>query len=99
MRWEKEMAEAVELIYRIQTDHGGRLPESEALEQFGAWVTDAARRAERLSWLVAKGSPAVLLVTYGGRKALDAALGSRRETTPQPQWFGGSVVSVESPSG
>src|SRR5215211_8819494 len=98
MRWEKEMAEAVELIYRIQTDHGGRLPESEAREQLGAWVADAARRAERLSWLVAKGSPAVLMVTYGGRKALDAAIASKN-AVPPPHWFGGSIPHVQSPTG
>ncbi len=98
MRWENEMEEAMELIYRIQTDHGGKLPESEAREQFGAWVAAAAERAERLSWLVAKGSPAILTVTYGGRKALDAALASRN-TAPSPHWFGGSIPSVQSPTG
>jgi len=77
MRWEKEMEEVMELIYRIQTDHGGKLPESEAHERLGAWLVDAVKRAERLSWLVAKGSPAMLMVTYGGRKALDSALVSR----------------------
>ena len=92
MRWEKEMEEAMELIYRIQTDHGGRLPESEAREQLGAWVADAARRAERLSWLVAKGSPAVLVVTYGGRKALDAAIASKN-AVPPPYWLGGQSLA------
>lgn len=98
LRWEDEMAEAMELIYRIQTDHSGRLSESEALQQLGGWVTDAARRAEKLSWLVAKGSPATLMVTYGGRKALDEAIASRN-AVPQPYWFGGSIPYVESPTG
>jgi hypothetical protein len=35
MRCEKVMEEAMELIYRLQIDHGGRLPESEAREQLG----------------------------------------------------------------
>jgi hypothetical protein len=74
MRWERDVEEAIELIHRVQTTHGGRLAESEAREELGAWVTDAAKRAERLSWLAIKGSPALLIVTYGGRKALDAAL-------------------------
>jgi hypothetical protein len=39
------MEEAMELVYRIQTDHGGKLPETEAHEQLGDWVTNAARRA------------------------------------------------------
>ncbi len=98
IRWKKEMEEAMELLYRIQTDYEGRLPENEAREQLGAWVTDAARRAERLSWLVAKGSPAVLMVTYGGRKALDAALASRN-AVPPPHWLGGSIPPVQSPTG
>jgi hypothetical protein len=98
MRWEKEMEEAMELIYRIQTDHGGRLPESEAREQFTPWVTDAAKRAERLSWLAIKGSPAVLMVTYGGHKALDAALASKN-AVPPPHWLGGALVPVRSPPG
>ena len=51
------MEQAMELVYRIQTNHGCRLPESEAGEKLGAWVTDAAERAELLSSLVAKGSP------------------------------------------
>ncbi|MGB3632903.1 MAG: hypothetical protein WA982_02555, partial [Rubrobacteraceae bacterium] len=77
LRWEDEMEEAMELIYLIQTDHGGRLPEDEAREKLGDWVGDVARRAESLYWLVAKGSPTIWMVTYGGRKALDAALASR----------------------
>ena len=51
MRWERDMEEAMELVYRIQTDHGGRLPESEAREKFGAWVADPAERAERQALL------------------------------------------------
>jgi hypothetical protein len=98
MRWERDIEEAMELIFRIQTDHGGRLPESEAREKLGAWVAGAAERAERLSWLVAKGSPAVLTVTYGGRKALDAAIASKN-AVPPPHWFGGSIPHVQSPTG
>ena len=71
------MEQAMELVYRIQTNHGGRLPESEAGEKLGAWVTDAAERAELLSSLVAKGSPAVLMVIVGGREALDAAIATK----------------------
>lgn len=98
IRWERDMEEAMELIYRIQTDHGGKLAESEARENLGAWVADAAERAERLSWLVAKGSPAVLTVTYGGRKALDAAIASKN-TVPPPYWLSGSIPHVQSPTG
>src|SRR5215213_3196292 len=98
MRWERDMEEAMELIYRIQADHGGKLPESEAREKLGEWVADAAERAERLSWLVAKGSPAVLTVTYGGRKALDAAIASKN-AIPPPDWLGGSLVPVRSATG
>jgi hypothetical protein len=98
MRWERDMEEAMELIYRIQTDYGGKLPESEAREMLGAWVVDAAERAERLYWLVAKGSPAVLTVTYGGRKALDAAIASKN-AVPPPHWFGGSIPEFRSPTG
>ncbi len=92
------MEEAMELIHRIQTAHGGRLAESEAREELGPWVTDAAKRAERLSWLAIKGSPAVLMVTYGGRKALDAALASKN-AVPPPHWLGGALVPVRSPTG
>ena len=42
MRWERDMEEAMELIHRIQTAYGGRLPESEACEKLGPWVHDAA---------------------------------------------------------
>jgi hypothetical protein len=98
MRWERDMEEAMELIYRIQTDYGGRVPEDEAGEQLGGWVADAARRAQRLSWLVAKGSPATLTVTYGGRKALDAAIASKN-AVPPPHWLGGSIPHVRSQTG
>jgi hypothetical protein len=92
------MKEAMELVYRIQTDHGGKLPESEARGKLGAWVADAVERAERFSWLVAKGSPSTLMVTYGGRKALDVAIASKN-AVPPPHWFGGSIHNVRSPSG
>ncbi len=92
------MEEAMELIYRLRVAHGGRLAESEACEKLGTWVTDAAERAERLSWLAIKGSPAVLMVTHGGRKALDAALASKN-AVPPPHWLGGALVPVRSPTG
>ena len=92
------MEEAMELIHRLQTAHGGRLAESEAREKLGPWVTDAAKRAERLSWLAIKGSPAVLMVTHGGRKALNAALASKN-AVPPPHWLGGSIPTVQSPTG
>ena len=92
------MEEAMELIHRIQTAPGGRLAESEAREELGSWVTDVANRAERLSWLAIKGSPAVLMVTYRGRKALDAALASKN-AVPPPHWLGGALVPVRSPTG
>ncbi len=97
-RWQEEKEQILELLYRIQADHGGRLLESEALK-IGPWVADAAKRAERLWCLAAKGSPAVLTVTYGGRKALEAALAGREEAVPEPHWFGGSIVPVSSPTG
>ena len=92
------MEEAMELIYRIQTAHRGRIAESEAREEFGPWVTHAAERAGKLSWLVAKGSPVMLVVTYGGRKALDAALASKN-AIPPPHWLSGSIPWVQSPTG
>jgi hypothetical protein len=98
IRWREEMEEAMELVYRIQADHSGSLPESEARE-VGPWVDAAAERAQRLSWLVSKGDPPALKVTYGGRKALDAALASREEDVPQLHWFGGSIVPVSSETG
>ncbi len=93
------MQEAIELIYRLQVDHGGKLPSGEAIVQIGDWVADAATRAERLWWLVSKGAPPVLTVTYGGKKALDSVLASREAARPEPHWFGGSIVSVISESG
>ena len=93
-RWSEESEEVIELVYRIQADYGGSLRETEAHE-FGPWAASAAKRAERINWLVAKGTPPILKVTYGGRKALDAALAIRSATTPQPHWFGGSVVPVD----
>ncbi len=98
MRWSEEMEEAVELVYRIQVDHGGSLSESEA-DEFGPWAADAVRRAQQLSWLVVKESPPVLKVTYGGRKALDAVLASRIAAEGQPNWFGGSIPSFETSYG
>src|SRR5919112_5256344 len=98
LRWEPEMQEAMELIYQIRVHHNGKLLASEAREQLGDWVTGAAERAEALSWLVAKGSPPVLTVTYGGRKALDAALASKNAIPPL-HWLGGSIVRVQSPTG
>lgn len=38
------------------------------------------------------------MVTYGGRKALDAALASKN-AVPPPHWFGGSIPQVRSPTG
>ncbi len=98
MRWEREMEAAMDLIYRIQTDHRGRLAESKAYEEFGPWVADVAKRAERLSWLAIKGSPTILVVTYGGRKALDAALASKNAVIP-PHWLSGALISVRSQTG
>ena len=92
------MEEAMELIHRIQTTHGGKLAKSEAREKLGPWATDAARRAERLSWLAIKGSPAILMVTYGGRKALDVALAAKNAVLP-PYWLGGSIPPISSRSG
>ncbi len=92
------MQEAMELIYRLQADYGGQLLESQAIDEFGTWVTDAVKRAERLSWLVAKGSPAVLMVTVEGRRALDAALASRYALS-SPHWLGGSIPPVRSATG
>lgn len=38
------------------------------------------------------------MVTYGGRKALDAALASKN-AVPPPHWLGGALVSRSSPTG
>ena len=35
MRWERDMEVAMELIYPLQADHGGKLPGSEACEKLG----------------------------------------------------------------
>ncbi len=32
LRWSEEMEEVMELLFRIQVDHNGSLPESEAQE-------------------------------------------------------------------
>lgn len=98
VRWNEEMEEIMELLFRIQADHGGTLSKSEA-QQMGPWVAEAAKRAERMWWLVSKGEPTVFKVTYGGRKALDSALASREAARPEPCWFGGSIVSVSSETG
>jgi hypothetical protein len=37
------MEEAIELLYRLVADYEGRLSESEALDQIGDWIGDAAR--------------------------------------------------------
>lgn len=99
LRWSEEMEEVMELLYRLVVDHGGRLPESEAIAQIGAWVIDVAKRAENLWWLAITGSPPMMKVTYGGRKALDAALAAREAARPEPHWFGGSIVDVYSETG
>jgi hypothetical protein len=54
VRWRDEREEIIELLYRLQTDHNGSLPKSEALE-LDPWVADAAKRAEQLSWLAVTG--------------------------------------------
>ena len=99
LRWSEEMEEIMELLYRLVVDHKGRLAESEALERMGPWVSEAARRAENLWWLAVTGTPPTMKATYGGRKALDAALASRDAARAIPHWFGGSIVSVESETG
>jgi hypothetical protein len=98
VRWKQEREEVIELVYRVQADHGGNLSEREA-RKLGPWAPDAIKRAKNIHWLVAKGSPPMLSVTKKGSKALDAALASRNVAGPQPHWFGGSIPSVESPTG
>lgn len=98
MRWKEEREEIVELVYRVQADHGGNLSEREA-RKFGPWADEAIKRARKIRWLVAKGSPPVLSITNKGSKALDAALASRGIDVPAPHWFGGSIVSVSSETG
>ncbi len=97
-RWKEEREEIVELVYRIQADHGGSLPEREA-RKFGPWAADAIKRARKIRWLTSKGAPPVLSITNKGSKALDTALVSRGIDVPQPRWFGGSIVNVSSPTG
>lgn len=89
MRWKEEREEVVELIYRIQADHGGSLPEREA-RKFGSWAVDAIKRTRKIRWLTAKGSPPILSVTNKGSKALDAALACREVLGSQ--WVGGSIA-------
>jgi hypothetical protein len=98
MRWERGMEEAMELLYHIQTAHYGRVAESTANEELGPWVAGAARRAQALSWLAIKESPAVLMVTVGGRRALDAAIASKN-AVPPAHWLGGSIPRVRSQTG
>lgn len=98
VRWKQEREEVIELVYRVQADHGGNLAEREA-RKFGPWAPDAIKRAKKIRWLVAKGSPSMLSVTKKGSKALDTALASRNVAGPEPHWFGGSVISVQSPTG
>lgn len=98
MRWKDEREEIVDIVYRIQADHGGSLPEREA-RKFGSWATDAIKRARKIRWITSKGSPTVLSITAKGAKALDAALASRGLDIPQPHWFGGSIARVETEYG
>lgn len=97
-RWKDEREEIVELVYRIQADHGGSLPEREA-QKFGPWAADTIKRAKKIRWLTSKGAPPILGVTNKGAKALDAALASRGVNVPQPHWIGGSIVPVYSETG
>lgn len=96
MRWKEEREEVIELVYRIQADHGGSVPEREA-RKFGPWAVEAVKRARRIRWLNAKGNPPTLSVTNKGSKALDSALSSRGVLGSQ--WFGGCIVPVSSPYG
>ena len=89
MRWKEEREEIIELVYRVQADHGGSLPEREA-KRLGPWAPEAIKRARRIRWLVSKGSPPVLSVTNKGAKTLDAALASRGVLGTER--FGGSIV-------
>lgn len=98
VRWKQEREEVIDLVYRVQADHGGNIYEREA-RKLGPWAPDAVKRAKKIRWCVAKGSPPILSVTTKGSKALDAALASRDVTVPRPHWFGGSIVSVQSPTG
>lgn len=97
-RWKEEREEIIELIYLIQADHYGSLPEREA-RKFGPWAATAIKRARRIRWLVSKGSPPILSVTKKGSRALDEALASRSVSGLEPHWFGGSIVSLSSETG
>ena len=89
VRWKEEREPIIELVYRIQADHGGDLPEQEA-RKFGPWAASAVKRAKHIRWLNAKGSPPVLSVTKKGSKALDAALASRGVLGTER--FGGFII-------
>jgi hypothetical protein len=97
-RWQEEGAQIIDLIYRIQVEHGGRIPEAEAHE-LAPWAASAAKRAEQLHWIVSKETPPVLKVTNGGLNALKAALAARNAAIPDPHWLGGSIRPREAPSG
>lgn len=99
MRWKEEREEIIELVYRIQADYDGSILEREA-RKLDSWATSATKRARKIRWLVAKGSPPALSITNKGSKALDAALASRGVVAgPYPHWFGGSVAHVETEYG
>jgi hypothetical protein len=99
VRWKEEREEIIELVYRIQADHGGNVLERKA-RQYGPWAADAIKRARKIRWLTSKGAPPVLNITNKGSKALDAALASRGMVDrSQPHWFGGSVAHVETEYG
>ena len=99
MRWKAEREEIIELVYRIQADYGGSLPEREA-RKFGSWATDVIKRAKKIRWLSSKGAPPVLSITNKSAKSLDAALASRGVVAvPHLHWFGGSVAHVETEYG
>lgn len=96
VRWKEEREEIIELVYRIQADHGGNLLEREA-QKYGPWAADAIKRARKIRWLSSKGAPPVLSVTNKGSNALDSALASRGVLGSQ--WFGGSITSITSKYG
>jgi hypothetical protein len=48
LRWERDMEEAMELLYHIRTAHNGRITEITATEELGSWVADAARACYEL---------------------------------------------------
>ncbi len=72
VRWKQEREEVIELVYRVQANHGGNLVERDA-RKFGLWAPEAIKRAKKIQWFVAKGSPPMLSVTKKGSKAFDAA--------------------------